>query len=117
MRRSLRAALALGAIAVGAVPEAGAQVLAAAQLFTMPGKGNCIACHQVPAGAGPATRADLGPRLEGARMRALGAPALKALIADPTVANPDTLMPPFGRHRILDAGEIDRLVKYLLALP
>jgi sulfur-oxidizing protein SoxX len=32
-------------------------------------------------------------------------------------ANPDTLMPPFGRHRILHAAEIDRVVEYLYALP
>jgi len=25
--------------------------------------------------------------------------------------------PPYGRHRILEAAEIDRLVEFLLALP
>lgn len=117
MRRSLRAALALGAIAAGACAAAAAQAPTAAELFTRADKGYCTACHQLPAGAGPETRADIGPRLEGARMRALGRAALKAQITDPTAANPDTLMPPFGRHRILDGGEIDRLVDYLLALP
>ena len=80
-------------------------------------KGHCIACHQVPEGAGPATKADLGPRLTGARMRELGRARLRELIQDPTLANPNTVMPPFGRHRILDAAEIDRLVQYLHALP
>ena len=80
-------------------------------------KGHCIACHQVPEGAGPATRADLGPRLEGKRMRELGRAKLRAVIEDPTRANPGTVMPPFGRHRILAAGEIDRIVEYLHALP
>ncbi len=86
-------------------------------LFVRRDKGACIACHQVPEGAGPATRNDLGPKLEGTRMRALGAVALRAEIFDPMQANPDTLMPPYGRHRILDAAEIDRIVEYLLALP
>ena len=36
---------------------------------------------------------------------------------DPTRANPDTVMPPFGRHQILDAAEIERLVEFLHALP
>ena len=97
---------------------AGAQAqVPARELFTRADKGHCIACHQLPEGAGLATRADLGPRLEGARMRALGKPALRQAIADPTRANPDTVMPPFGRHRLLDAAEIERLVEFLHALP
>ena len=67
--------------------------------FVQRDKGHCIACHQVPEGAGPATKADLGPRLTGARMRELGRARLRELIQDPTQANPNTVMPPFGRHR------------------
>jgi sulfur-oxidizing protein SoxX len=104
------------AAAVLVVP-CSAQGLAAPDAFVNPEKGNCIACHRVPAGAGPVTRADLGPALEGTRMRALGRAKLREVIADPTGANPDTVMPPFGRHRILDRTEIDRLVEYLHALP
>lgn len=94
-----------------------AQAPTGGELFARADKGHCDACHQVPEGAGPATRSDLGPRLEGARMRALGAAALRAELADATRANPDTVMPPYGRHRILDGSEIDRIVEYLLALP
>ena len=50
-------------------------------------------------------------------MRALGKAGIRAVIADPMSANPQTVMPPFGRHRLLDAAEIDRLVDYLHALP
>jgi sulfur-oxidizing protein SoxX len=89
----------------------------ALELFVRPDRGHCIACHQLPEGAGPLTRADVGPRLEGARMRALGKGALRQALIDPTRANPDTVMPPFGRHRLLDAAEIDRLVDFLVALP
>jgi sulfur-oxidizing protein SoxX len=87
------------------------------ELFVRPDKGNCIACHQVPQGAGPETRSNLGPRLEGSRMRALGPGALRSLIDDPTRANPDSVMTPYGRHRVLESAEIDRLVEYLHALP
>lgn len=83
-------------------------------LFTRADKGHCAACHQVP---GAPARGDVGPALTGERMRALGKAALREAIHDPTRANPDTVMPPFGRHRILDAGEIERLVEYLHALP
>ena len=38
-------------------------------------------------------------------------------VYDARVYNPETLMPPFGRHHLLEAGEIQRIVDYLLALP
>jgi len=104
-------------ILAAALPIAAQRPLTGLELFVQKDKGNCIACHQLPAGAGPATRADVGPALEGARMRALGKPALRDLLVDPTRANPATLMPPYGRHRILEPGEIDKLVEFLDALP
>lgn len=94
-----------------------AQKAAAPEVFLRVDKGHCIACHQLPDGIWPATRADLGPRLEGRRMRELGRARLRELIQDPTRANPDTVMPPYGRHRILENDEIERLVEYLHALP
>jgi sulfur-oxidizing protein SoxA len=109
------AVLAAAAAATG-LPCA-AQTASVADLFVRAEKGHCIACHQVPAGSGPKTRADLGPALEGARMRALGKPGIRAAIVDPMVANSTTVMPPFGRHRLLDSAEIERLVDYLHALP
>ena len=113
--RFASALLAAWAAAI-AVPG-GAQTAAVADLFVRPEKGHCVACHQVPAGAGPQTLADLGPRLEGGRMRALGKAGIRAVIVDPLRANAATVMPPFGRHRVLDAAEIERLVDYLHALP
>ena len=89
----------------------------ALDLFTRVDKGHCIACHQLPAGAGPATRSDLGPALTGARMRELGRARVRDVLRDPTAANPATVMPPYGRHRILEAREIERLSEFLLALP
>jgi sulfur-oxidizing protein SoxX len=109
-------AAALLAAAAHAVPAA-ERPASALELFVQRDKGHCIACHQLPAGVGPATRSDLGPALEGARMRALGKAALREAIADPTKANPETVMPPFGKHHLLDAAEIDRLVEFLHALP
>lgn len=107
----------LAAIAAGAALAASAQAPSPPEAFLRADKGHCIACHQLPEGRAPASRADLGPKLEGTRMRALGREALRQAITDPTRANPETLMPPFGRHRILEAAEIDALVEYLHALP
>jgi hypothetical protein len=50
-------------------------------------------------------------------MRALGRAALRELIQDPTRANPDTVMTPYGRHHVLERPEIDQVVEYLHALP
>ena len=109
-------AVACGVLAAAALP-ATAQPLSGAELFARADKGHCSACHQVPPGAGPATRSDVGPKLDGGRMRALGRERLRSLLTDPMASNPDTLMPPFGRHRILDAAEIERVIDYLYALP
>ena len=104
-------ALATAALQVAAQSPAGLD------LFTRADKGACIACHQLPAGTGPATRADVGPALTGARMRELGRARLAEILQDPMRANPQTVMPPYGRHRILKKAEIDALVEFLHALP
>ncbi|HXS51170.1 MAG TPA: sulfur oxidation c-type cytochrome SoxX [Usitatibacter sp.] len=111
------AALAVAALAFAAASAARAEALTGAQIFLRPDKGNCAACHQVSDPAAPKTRSDLGPRLEGARMRSIGRERLRALLTDPMAGNPETLMPPYGRHRILDASQIDRVLDYLDALP
>src|SRR5688572_13602548 len=96
----------IAAFAAATLLPCAAQTPSVADLFVRPEKGHCIACHQVPEGAGPRTPADLGPRLDGDRMRALGKAAIRDAIVDPTRANPATVMPPFGRHRLLEAAEI-----------
>ena len=90
---------------------------AALDLFVKRDKGHCIACHQLPVGSGPESRNDVGPPLAGARMRELGREALRDLLDDPTRRNPQSVMPPYGRHRLLDASEIERLAEFLHALP
>ena len=111
------AATVLAIAAAGVAAPALSQVPAGRELFLRADKGHCAACHQVGAGEATGARPDVGPALQGARMRELGKAALRAIVQDPTRANPDTLMPPFGRHRILDDREIDRVVDYLHALP
>lgn len=115
MQRAAHIATALAAVLL-AVP-ARAQTVTPPDAFVSPEKGHCIACHQLPEGVGPRTRADLGPALTGERMRSLGRARIRESIEDPTRANPETVMPPYGRHRILEAAEIQKLVEFLNALP
>jgi sulfur-oxidizing protein SoxX len=112
-----RSTILAGLAALAIAPAVQAQPEQGLELFVRPDKGHCVACHQVPQGAGPATRSNVGPALTGTRMRELGAAALRELLRDPTRAHPDTSMPPYGRHRILDEREIQRVTEYLLALP
>jgi len=117
MRRLLPVHILAGLAALALGPDALAQKDQGLELFVRPDKGYCISCHAVPPSSGPATRSNVGPALTGSRMRSLGAAALHDMLRDPTMANPDTVMPPFGKHRILDEREIDRLTEYLIALP
>jgi sulfur-oxidizing protein SoxX len=113
-----RAAVLLTVLLLGVAFDGAAQRPATAlELFVRADKGHCIACHRLPQGAGPQTRADLGPALEGRRMREVGKGGLRAVLVDATRANAATVMPPFGRHRILEDAEIDRLVEFLHGLP
>ena len=83
------------------------------QLATARNKGNCLACHAIADGELPGT---LGPPLIYMQQRFPDKAQLRAQIWDPTVRNPDTVMPPFGRHEILSEAEIDLVVDYIHSL-
>ena len=76
-------------------------------------KGNCLACHSAPSDPEAVTRANIGPPLIGMRKRFPDRHALRARIWDPTRNNPNTVMPPFGRHKILSEPEIDLIIDFL----
>ena len=83
------------------------------QLAMARNKGNCLACHAIADGELPGT---LGPPLLYMQQRFPDRAQLRAQVWDPTVRNPDTVMPPFGRHRILSEAEIDLIVDYIHSL-
>ncbi len=76
-------------------------------------KGNCLACHKIAGGAMPG---DMGPPLINMKARYPDKKQLRAQIWDATARNPETPMPPFGRHKILSSGEIDKVVEYIHSL-
>lgn len=79
-------------------------------------KGNCLACHQIPQDPLAITSANIGPPLVAMRSRFPDLAALRHQIWDATQANPDTVMPPYGKHDILSTNEIEQIVEYLYAL-
>jgi len=76
-------------------------------------KGNCLACHQIPGDSTAISRANIGPPLVHMRSRFPDRAALRNQIWDSTARNPLTVMPPFGKHKILTEDEIDLIVEYI----
>ena len=76
-------------------------------------KGNCMACHIM---AGATLAGTVGPPLIGMKARFPDKTKLRAQIRDSTQINPQSLMPPFGRHEILTEDEIDKVVEYVHSL-
>ncbi|MEH2670630.1 MULTISPECIES: sulfur oxidation c-type cytochrome SoxX [Bradyrhizobium] len=76
------------------------------------GKGNCLTCHAIKGGDLPGT---IGPELTGLKAK-YSRDELIAIVTDETKRNPQTVMPPFGRNRILSEKEIDAVVDFLQTL-
>jgi sulfur-oxidizing protein SoxX len=89
------------------------RLTAGKELATTRSKGNCLACHAFDDGELPG---NIGPPLIYMQQRFPDRAQLRAQIWDATARNPDSRMPPFGRHRILSEAEIDLIVDYVHSL-
>jgi sulfur-oxidizing protein SoxX len=77
------------------------------------GKGNCLTCHEIKGGDFPGT---IGPALKDIKSKYPDRNDLVAILFDETKRNPQTVMPPFGRNRILTEQEINAVVDFLQTL-
>jgi L-cysteine S-thiosulfotransferase len=77
------------------------------------GKGNCLTCHDIKGGDLAGT---IGPPLKDIKSRYPDRNELVAIVSDETKRNPQTVMPPFGRNRILSEQEINAVVDFLQTL-
>jgi sulfur-oxidizing protein SoxX len=77
------------------------------------GKGNCLTCHLIKGGDLPGT---IGPALTDIKSKYPDRNDLVAIVTDETKRNPLTVMPPFGRNRILTEQEINAVVDFLQTL-
>jgi L-cysteine S-thiosulfotransferase len=77
------------------------------------GKGNCLTCHVIKGGDLPGT---IGPELVDIKSKYPNRDDLVAILQDETKRNPLTVMPPFGRNRILTEKEINAVVDFLQTL-
>ena len=83
------------------------------QIAFEPRKGNCLACHTIADGNSPGS---IGPRLVSMKARFPDREKLRQQIWDSRGNDPHTLMPPFGKFRILTDQEIERVIDYLYTI-
>lgn len=76
-------------------------------------KGNCLACHKI---AGGSLEGNIGPELVNMKARYPDKAKLRAQIWDATANNPNTIMPPFGKHKIISEEELDKIVEFVYTL-
>lgn len=72
--------------------------------------GNCLACHMIPGGNLPG---NIGPPLLAMKARFPDKAVLRAQIWDATVKNPNSIMPPFGKHEIITEDQIDKITDFI----
>ena len=120
-RRSAGMRIILGCISFpfAAIALAQTAPLDGRALFVDQRKGNCAACHKTPTDALLKSASTIGPPLESIKQK-YATPAdrvrLREAIRDLSNNNPETIMPPYGKHRILTEVEINAIVVYLETL-
>jgi sulfur-oxidizing protein SoxX len=111
-RLALAVALLIGA--ASASPACAQSAAAEGQKLAFDrGKGNCLTCHEIEGGDFPGT---IGPPLKDIKSKYPDRSELVAILTDETKRNPQTVMPPFGRNRILTDREINAIVDFLQTL-
>ena len=111
------------ACAVGAITLTGSAFAADApkeetgkQLAFDKSKGNCLACHAMPTVPDAVAAGTIGPPLIAMSARYPDKAKLRAQIWDATVANPQTSMIPFGKHKVMTEQEIDLVTDFIYGL-
>lgn len=86
------------------------------KLFNDSRKGNCSACHATVFDPPATLGKQIGPSLAGAKARYPDRNKLRDIVFDAAKTWPNTSMPPYGRHRILNDREIDAVIAYVETL-
>ena len=106
-------AFAISAFALADTAQAQSTVDEGRKLAFDRSKGNCLTCHVINGGDLPGT---IGPELVDIKSKYPKREDLVAILHDETQRNPLTVMPPFGRNRILTEKEINAVVDFLQTL-
>ncbi|MEJ2611148.1 MAG: sulfur oxidation c-type cytochrome SoxX [Candidatus Thiodiazotropha sp.] len=76
-------------------------------------KGNCLACHYIDQAPSPG---NIAPALTAMKSRFSSKEALYQQVWDATVKNPESAMPPFGKHGILSKSDLQKVIDYVWTL-
>jgi L-cysteine S-thiosulfotransferase len=106
-------ALAMGALVSASPARAQSTASEGQKLAFDRSKGNCLTCHVIKGGDLPGS---IGPELKDIKSKYPDRNDLVAIVTDETKRNPQTVMPPFGRNRILTEQEINAVVDFLQTL-
>jgi sulfur-oxidizing protein SoxX len=98
---------------IPALPATEDQLAAGKAIAFDRNRGNCLSCHMMDDGELPGNSA---PPLMMMQARFPDRAVLREQIYDAGVRNPNTVMPPYGRHRILSEEELDLVVDYVHSL-
>ncbi|MCU7812375.1 MAG: sulfur oxidation c-type cytochrome SoxX [Candidatus Thiodiazotropha sp. (ex Notomyrtea botanica)] len=75
--------------------------------------GNCLACHNIPGGQAPG---NIAPALIAMKSRFASKEELHQQIWDATIKNPESAMPPFGKHGIISEQQLNDVVEFVWTL-
>ena len=75
--------------------------------------GNCLACHMI---AGGELNGNIAPPLIAMKARFPDRAVLRAQIWDATVKVPNSIMIPFGRHKVMNEEQIDKVTDFIHSL-
>ena len=118
---SIATAILSSALLIGSLTLLGVTSASASEATIAEGKklafnrklGNCLACHAIAGGSLPG---DIGPPLIAMKARFPNKAKLRAQIWDSTAKNPNSIMPPFGKHNMLSEKQIDKITDYIYSL-
>lgn len=82
-------------------------------------KGNCLACHTAVVNPWPEALppgGNIGPPFVAMNKRFKTKEELRAQIWDATESNPESSMPPFGKHKLISETDIDNIVEWLWSI-
>jgi sulfur-oxidizing protein SoxX len=113
IKPALVLALIIGVAATGRPAHAQSAAAEGQKIAFDRGKGNCLTCHEIRGGDLAGT---IGPPLTDIKSKYPDRNELVAIVTDETRRNPLTVMPPFGRNRILTEQEINAVVDFLQTL-
>lgn len=107
---------ALGMISVASAADAAKPEMTGKQLAYDRSIGNCLACHAMPTQTDAESPGTIGPPLIAMKARYPDKAKLRAQIWNAIDTNPNTVMPPFGKNKILTEAEIDRVTDFIYGL-